>query len=400
LNLMRYTRFWLLVVVFMAVFAPFIANERPLWCTVEGRTYWPAWRTQSYSPAESATLSGIEREGNWASLYPDAATFTLIPYSSNLGTLKCASPATTPAGQSARFAHWLGTDQLGRDVLAALIRGTRTALWVALWSVLVALLLGGTLGALAGYLGDGSWRLRRGVLWLGIIGLVSGVWLALIAVQQASARGEQQVWFVGIGWFTGVFLLFLGLGWGISRFRYISTYKTIPLDSLVMRAAEVFQSIPSLIFIFAVAAIWQSVSLAGMVTLIGLRSWPGPARYLRAEVMRIKQMEYVTAAQGLGLSRWRVVVRHILPNTIRPVLAVAALGMGEAILLESSLSFLGLGTSDVTVLTWGKMLHAARTDFALWWIWLPPGLMIGAIVMLLFAWSESFVERPMAATKQ
>jgi peptide/nickel transport system permease protein len=318
-------------------------------------------------------------------------------------TLKSAAPLTVEHGASGAIRHWLGTDTQGRDVLLSLWVGGRMALWLAICAIAVSLTVGGFLGAVAGYWGNDRWRVRSTIFWMSLLGLFVSGWICTIMWQQAVARypdtpfGWQAVFILCC--FLLIFNAFYMLGLVPYKIGYISTSNKkrtklvkVPLDSIVMRSAEVLQSVPGLIFIFAMAALLPKITMLTMIILIGLRSWPGPARYLRAEVMKIRQMDYVQAASGLGLSDWRVLTRHVLPNAIRPVLAIAALGMGEAILLESALSFLGIGVTDVTTPTWGRMLSEAKNNIVIWWIWLPPGLLIGLIVTGLFAWGEDLLK--------
>src|SRR5690242_6929527 len=161
-------------------------------------------------------------------------------------------------------AHWLGTDDLGRDVLGGIIYGIRVSLPVGILSAAAALLLGGGVGAIAG------------------------------------ARG----------------------GW---------------TDAAVMRVSEMFQVIPAFILAAVIAALsgpgeWQ------VIVVIAALSWPQPARVMRGEVIRLRQLDHVQAVRCLGIPEHRILLGEILPNALAPVLAVGALIVGTAILLEASLA--------------------------------------------------------------
>jgi peptide/nickel transport system permease protein len=113
-----------------------------------------------------------------------------------------------------------------------------------------------------------------------------------------------------------------------------------------------------------------------MVLIIGLLSWMTTARVVRSQVLSIKEMDYVEAARGMGASDLRILVRHILPNALGPILVGATLGVGNAIMIESSLSFLGLGVQPPTP-TWGNMLMDSQATMATKpWLTLFPGLAI------------------------
>lgn len=202
--------------------------------------------------------------------------------------------------------HWLGTDDLGRDVLASLIHGIRVSLPVGILSAAAALLIGITVGAIAG------------------------------------ARG---------GWVDGAF----------------------------MRLTEMFQVIPAFILAAVLSALsgpaeWQ------VIAVIAALSWPQPARVMRGEVIRLRQLDYVEAVRCLGISERRILLGEILPNALAPVLAVGAIIVGTAILLEASLAFLGLSNPDVV--SWGRMLNAGqRYLFQAWWLSVFPGLTIVIAVL-------------------
>ncbi|WP_461360967.1 ABC transporter permease, partial [Candidatus Darwinibacter acetoxidans] len=165
--------------------------------------------------------------------------------------------------------HPLGTDDMGRDILARTLYGGRISLSVGLVSVGISLSIGMILGSLAGFFG----------------GMV---------------------------------------------------------DTLIMRLADIFYSFPFLILAITIAAIFGP-SIYNTMIVLGVLSWPGPARLLRAEFLKLKTTDFVTAATGIGASPVRIMFRHILPNAFSPLLVSATLGVASAILSEAGLSFLGLG---------------------------------------------------------
>ena len=202
----------------------------------------------------------------------------------------------------------LGTDALGRDVLAGMVYGARVSLLVGLVSTLAALVVGIPLGAVAGYFG-------------GRIG-----------------------------------------------------------DAL-MRFTEFFQTVPSFALAIVLVAILQP-SIVSIVLAIAIVSWPPVARLVRGEVLSLRSREYVQAAIVTGqTTRW-IIWREILPNALSPVIVLASLMVATAILLESSLSFLGLG--DPNLMSWGYMVGAGRTVIRqAWWITLFPGIAILVSVLAL-----------------
>jgi peptide/nickel transport system permease protein len=146
-------------------------------------------------------------------------------------------------------------------------------------------------------------------------------------------------------------------------------------DSLIMRFCDLMLCFPSMFLILAVIAILEP-SIWNVMIVIGLTSWMGVARLVRADLMSLKNRDFAIAAKGLGASDLRVIWVHLLPNAMGPVLVTATLGVAGAILTESSLSFLGLGVQPPTP-TWGAMLTEGKDHLSrAWWLSLYPGLAI------------------------
>lgn len=153
------------------------------------------------------------------------------------------------------------------------------------------------------------------------------------------------------------------------------------IDDLAMRFTEFFQTIPSFALAIVIVAILQP-SLASIVIAIGVVSWPPVARLVRGEVMSLRTREYVQAAVTLGVSTPRIIFGQVLPNAVAPIIVMASLMVASAILLESALSFLGLG--DPNLMTWGYMVGAGRTRLIdAWWVSFFPGFAIFLTVLAL-----------------
>lgn len=153
------------------------------------------------------------------------------------------------------------------------------------------------------------------------------------------------------------------------------------VDDALMRFTEFFQTIPSFALAIVIVAIFQP-SLVSIVAAIAIVSWPPVARLVRAEVMSLKEREFVEAARLAGLSNTAILVRQILPNAMSPIIVMASLMVATAILLESALSFLGLG--DPNIMSWGYMIGAARTVIrTAWWLSFFPGVAILVTVLAL-----------------
>jgi peptide/nickel transport system permease protein len=230
-------------------------------------------------------------EGNWALFAP-------IPYSMDEND----PPARLKAPQNFGWGnHLLGTDDLGRDLAARLVHGTRVSLLVGFVSVSIYVFIGLILGGLAGFYG----------------------------------------------------------GW---------------IDLVLSRIIEVVICFPSFFLIITVLALIDP-SIWNIMIVIGVTRWTGVARLFRAEVLKVKNMEYIAAARAMGNRDFVIILRHVLPNAIAPVLVSATFGIAGAILVESSLSFLGFGVQAPTP-SWGEALSLARTYPYYWWIVTWPGVLI------------------------
>jgi peptide/nickel transport system permease protein len=155
------------------------------------------------------------------------------------------------------------------------------------------------------------------------------------------------------------------------------------VDTVLMRLLDAFLAIPRVLLLVALLSLWSPVPLAALIAIIGLTGWFEVSRLVRAEVLAVKHREYVTAAHALGTPALRLVWRHVLPNVLAPVLVAAALGVGNVIILEAGLSYLGIGARAPTA-SWGSIFFDGSDAFeATWWVALFPGLAI-IITVLAF----------------
>jgi peptide/nickel transport system permease protein len=196
--------------------------------------------------------------------------------------------------------HWLGTDELGRDVLSRVMAGTRISLGIATLILAVAISVGVVVGAISGYVG----------------------------------------------------------GW---------------IDEVLMRVTDIFLAFPALILAMGIAASLGR-DLKNVIIALTLVYWPWYARLVRGQVLVIRERDFVEAARAIGSSPRRVLIRHILPNTIAPIIIQATVDVGYAVLATAGLSFIGLGAQPPSP-EWGSMIAGARTYFRVaWWYMTFPGL--------------------------
>lgn len=161
----------------------------------------------------------------------------------------------------------------------------------------------------------------------------------------------------------------------------VAGYVGGKVDTLLMRLVDMVLSFPRLILLIAVIAVVERPSLITIVAVLGLTLWPSTARLVRGEVLGIREREYVEAGRALGYSRRRILFRHVLPNALGPVIVAATLGVGNVVILEAGLSFLGIGVQP-PVPSWGNMVADGRARLLEgWWISTFPGLAIVATVL-------------------
>ncbi|MBI4436630.1 MAG: ABC transporter permease [Candidatus Omnitrophica bacterium] len=147
------------------------------------------------------------------------------------------------------------------------------------------------------------------------------------------------------------------------------------IDTLIMRFVDIMLCFPTFFLILSVIALLEP-NIFTIMAVIGVTSWMGVARLIRAEILSLKEQEFILAARAIGAGPFRMIVRHLVPNAITPVLVSATLGIAAAILVESSLSFLGIGVQPPTP-SWGNILTEGKSVLGIaWWLTLFPGLAI------------------------
>jgi peptide/nickel transport system permease protein len=200
--------------------------------------------------------------------------------------------------------HFLGTDELGRDVFTRLLYGGRVSLGIAISATVLQLLIGVTLGCISGFYG--KW-----------------------------------------------------------------------IDNAIMRIVDTVMCFPFFVIAITIAAL-IGPSVWNVILIIGLLQWTGVARIVRAEILSLKKSEFIEAARAMGLSNFEIITKHLLPNTLSPVIVNATLSVAQGILMEAGLSFLGLGVKQPQP-SWGNILSAAQSMRVLqyeWWLWIPAGLFV------------------------
>jgi peptide/nickel transport system permease protein len=270
--------------------------------------------------------------------------------------------------------YLFGTDDLGRDVFSRMLQGAWVSLTVGFVAVGIAVLIGIFLGGIAGFFGQshisighvlkalllftGTMLLFIGQSYLGFALLIMGiVWITYpLAHKRISGRVDMPLW------------------------QRVLHRKAILIDTLIMRVVDIMLCFPSFFLILTVVALLPA-SIYNIMIVIGLTSWMGTTRFVRAEFLSLREQDFVTAARALGLSNLRIIFRHMMPNAIAPVLVSATIGIATAILIEAGLSFLGFGVPPPHA-TWGNILSdGKRFIFDAPWLTFVPGFAILIVVL-------------------
>ncbi len=272
-----------------------------------------------------------------------------------------ASPATSSG-------HYLGTDSLGRDVLAGLVAGARRLVLLTLPAVALAILLGTLAGAAAGF-----WGNRRLRLPLAAIGwALAATWWGLRLPGVAFLCG-----------LLGISAALTLLTWRAARHptghrRYTCA---LPLDGMVLGIITLLGSVPRLILLVALAA-GPPLATPQLLALLALLAWPEAARLVRGQMHWVRAQPFMEAAQASGLPLSRIWWRHALPHACRPLLAFGPLSLAGLVGLESALAFLGIGQGP-DVVSWGSQLASVRHDTTAWWVAVFPGLALFLTLLAL-----------------
>jgi len=270
--------------------------------------------------------------------------------------------------------YLFGTDELGRDVFSRMMQGAWVSLTVGFVAVGIAVLIGILLGGISGYYGQNSMRVDQIFLWtILIIGV--GLLLAGITILGGILLVLGGVLMVFFQW------LRKRESEGVETVQArVLGMRAISIDTLIMRFVDIMLCFPSFFLILTVVALLPA-SIYNIMIVIGLTSWMGTTRFVRAEFLSLRDQDFVTAARALGVSDWRIIFRHMIPNAIAPVLVSATISIATAILTEAGLSFLGFGVPPPHA-TWGNILSDGKNFiFDAPWLTFIPGVAILIVVL-------------------
>jgi peptide/nickel transport system permease protein len=270
--------------------------------------------------------------------------------------------------------YLFGTDELGRDVFARMLQGAWVSLTVGFVAVGIAVLIGIVLGGISGYYGQNS--MTAGQVMASSLAIVGAGLLLARSMTSGALLLILAVFFFGISWWKRK----RGRAQVETGWARMLSMRAISIDTLIMRFVDIMLCFPSFFLILTVVALLPA-SIYNIMIVIGLTSWMGATRFVRAEFLSLREQDFVTAARALGVSSGRIIFRHMVPNAIAPVLVSATIGIASAILTEAGLSFLGLGVPPPHA-TWGNILSDGKNYiFDAPWLTFIPGAAILIVVL-------------------
>ncbi len=293
--------------------------------------------------------------------------------------LRPLSPVNTdmvePGDRPVFGIYLLGTDDLGRDVFARMMQGAWVSLTVGFVAVGISVVIGIILGGVAGYYGRARIKFMHVLCFIAFFAS-----MILLASGRKEPALDLFVTSLLLATVSAVYHYLAARGGAGPRPLDFLFFDTFSVDTLIMRFVDIMLCFPSFFLILTIVALLPP-NIYNIMIVIGLTSWMGTTRFVRAEFLSLREQDFVSAAKALGLSDISIIFRHMMPNAIAPVLVSATIGIATAILTEAGLSFLGFGVPPPHA-TWGNILAGGeRFIFDAPWLMYIPGFSILTVVL-------------------
>ncbi len=382
-KLHRWLTIILCVFLFIALFAPFIANHLPLYAKFKGHHCFPAFNKDGFILAEGKKVFyedvSWKQEENVFKIFPPVAWSPVYFDYPNAGYVSPFEKQVLIADGKEKLLpffqrHHFGTDKLGRDVLSGIIHGTRSSILTGLLAMFLAGIIAVITGSISGYFRNDGLKISRAAVLTTFLAIPS-LYFYAFELQRFNWNGN-----VFLQTLKTIFIIALiaFLAWIIIKLLklipFLKKKISFPADSLITRITELITAMPRLILILTLGALFKP-SLLSLALIIGLTSWPEMSRLLRASIMSEKEKGYVEGARVMGFNAFYIMRKHLLPNAITPMMVALTFGISATIMVESSLTFLGIGLPPETV-SWGSLLSQSKENFQAWWLAVFPGLAI------------------------
>ncbi len=363
------------VYAFLGMFNAIIANDQPLLAKTQNSWVFPAFQDLlfDWGLADHEALTNQEQPFQTA-IYP--------PIRYKAGTLDAQYASFLSPLQGIAGGHYLGTDQLGRDVAAGVVRGCYTSFRIGLLATLLCAILGVSLGLFMGYFGNNGIQVNLSQC------VFIGVWLffSIYFMVYPPHLGGWLLLFAILFWLATLIAILILLQ------RAGKTNIGFPLDALLNRIIALRRSIPTLILLLVLFPLFAKPEVNNVILVILILGWTSFARHARAETLSVKERDYVTAARIMGSGHLAILYRHILPNILPTLLLLGAMNFAGNVLLESTLSFLGMGLPPEEV-SWGSLLSEGRKNPYAWWLVVFPGFVLFVLVFTINQLTYQYLEK-------
>jgi len=292
-------------------------------------------------------------------------------YGYSYSTIEIGERGLSPLDDQSHLSHkhLLGTDKLGRDTLAGIGNGIKIAAYLSLLSVGLAFLIGFVMSVLATFHLFTQVRVSSLLYWISVVVVWYGLYLVTYVVLDLQVDYTYVTLAIGI----------MSVGVYIASRKWQST---LTLDAMILKIIELWRTLPALLILLIIASLVENISYTTLACLIAILIWPSYTRLLRGEIVKLSSLPYIKSAIASGASLRTLYLRHLLPNAMAPLIAHTCFVMVSVILLEASLSFLGIGIPYDQV-SLGGMIKASTDQMSYWWLAVFPGLVLVILLISL-----------------
>lgn len=387
---MKYKQFWterkwvflsLHLMVLALFFSSWLTGNKPIVCKYQGNWYFPAYQTALVQASALATDLQTQAQMDYRKLNYDFSIWPL--FKNDAKQLNAANAWLSPASRGTDHLFYvLGTYELGRDLFSACIFGMNRSLWLALISIVIAAFGGILMGSFSVYQ---TQRIPQISSASGLFFLISCMILLLFGFMIVEMPSFSNIHYVLIA----TYVCFLGLAMVVFDRK---PQRRFSLDRLSLAYVEIMKSIPALLFLLIMVQIFIKPGTLILSFILAFLYTPIIVKYSRTYTYKIISEPFLDALAVSGAGPFRIYFRHVLPKVSLDIFPVLTFGMANIILLESSLSFLGLGL-PIEDISLGNIMNSARTNPSAWWVVLFPGLILFCLVTSLNGLGEWLTKR-------
>ena len=349
--------------ILIAIFNSLLCNDKPLLAkTEDGKWEFPAFYDFKNDISPGQKTKYIQKKNYGFALYPPVryAYHSLSP--SDLGA---KPPGYSYGKANIWYTNWLGTDELGRDVVAGLARGLYHSFRIAILSTFFSVVLGSVIGMFLGFMGNHTLKVNGAQLFVSLLSLFLIVFYLWYEVY----------WWAAVIAITGRFV-FKKAG------RLNLNQYSVPVESMGVGIITIRKSIPTLILLFGLLPLFKNPGAVNLIFILSLIGWTSIAWIVRIHTREVTSKDFIASALSIGSDPLTIVFRHIYPNIRNNIVLLFIFQLGAMITLEAALSYLGVGIAPEEV-SLGTMLKQAKSNINHWWLAVFPGAMLTLILLCL-----------------